>query len=80
MSGHEHEEGGIPHLPPPTPWPLFVGLGMSMTLGGMVMFLGRQTVPWLVIPVLGFALFMFAVVMMLRDDVIAFDENGHGHG
>ena len=27
-----------------------------------------------------FSLFMFAVIMMLRDDVLALDEDGQGHG
>lgn len=77
---NEHEEGGIPHLPPPTPWPMVFALGMALTLGGMVVFLrGVKSVPELAMPIFGFALLLFATVMMLRDDIIAFRE-GHAHG
>jgi len=69
--------GAPPHLPPSTPWPLVFGLGISLILGGIVVFLSGEKPPIeLVVPLVGGALFFWSLIMMLRDDVMA--ERGEG--
>ena len=82
MSEHEAEGSAPIHLPPPTPWPMVLGVGMAMMMAGVIVFLRQLHLadgrPSLGVPLLGAALFFLALINMLRNDVR--EGAGHGHG
>jgi len=84
VNEHAKEPSPPIHLPPPTPWPMVLGLGMAMMMAGMIVFLRNTAQPEanasLGVPILGAVLFFGALIMLLRDDVKAFERGGHGHG
>lgn len=91
MNEHDAESAPPIHLPPPTPWPMVLGLGMAMMMAGMIVFLrgmrlasgqaellgGAQAA--IGVPILGAVIFFAALTMMLRDDMKDFEHGGHGH-
>lgn len=79
MDDFEGEELNV-HLPPPTPWPLVLGLGIALMMAGLVVFV-RPPIETgeLVFPLGGAVCFFFALFMMLRDDVKASQHGAEHH-
>jgi hypothetical protein len=70
---HDHWPGvDLEHLPGPTPWPLVLGLGMTLLGAGTVIdpfrFVG------LGISIVGLALFATALVVLIREDIRLWDR------
>ncbi len=90
MSNHDELLDDPPHLPPPTPWPAVMGVSITLMMAGMVVFMrslpiegiadtpDKANLGLLFIPLLGLLAFFVSLIMMLREDVQAFDEGG-GH-
>jgi uncharacterized membrane protein YkvI len=81
MSHDSHDDhDGVPHLPPPTPWPMVMGIAITLMMAGLVVFLrGEKALVELAFPILGVVLFFLSLIMMLRDDIKAFEEGGGHH-
>jgi hypothetical protein len=81
MSHDSHDDhDGVPHLPPPTPWPMVMGIAITLMMAGLVVFLrGEKALAELAFPILGVVLFFLSLIMMLRDDIKAFEEGGGHH-
>ena len=77
---HDDHENGVPHLPPPTPWPMVMGVAITLMMAGLVLYLrGEKALAELGVPLLGVFLFFLSLIMMLREDIKAFEEGGGHH-
>jgi hypothetical protein len=80
---NDNSHGNPPvHMPSPTPWPLVMGLGITLIPGGLVLgprlgaegtFLG-----WVaVVSLVGLVLFWLALYKMIREDLGTAEPGGH---
>lgn len=62
---HQHEaDPATPvhlHLPDPTPWPMVLALGVTLIAAGLV--------TQIVVSAIGLAVFVVALLMLIRDDI-----------
>ena len=77
---HDSEPNAIPHLPDPTPWPLVLALGLTLSGGGLVLgniSLGDAEIPGIYVSVLGLLLFIGALGNLIREDIRLSDHASH---
>jgi hypothetical protein len=80
MSDSSHGASPV-HLPPSTPWPLVMALGIALIPGGLVLGprLGEDGLLSVLSPVtlLGLVLFFLALYKMIREDLDAPAQGPH---